>query len=144
MSVGFQINWTLCQTSKHRDKCVEVAHQGALRSTLVADSVGRIKTAQSLQPGLTAIALITPNRCDEKSDSSFALSGNIEMLSIAKASDSETQGDEPNLTLAPEEIATLTSLMESYDQVLVDIDALNDRLQELLDMEGSKSVSGKE
>ena len=66
------------------------------------------------------------------------------MLSIAKTSDSESQGDEPNLFLAPEEIATLTSLMESYDQVLVDIDALNDRLQELLDMEGSKSIHGKE
>ncbi len=64
------------------------------------------------------------------------------MLSIAKTADSESQGDEPNITLAPEEIATLTSLMESYDQVLVDIDALNDRLQELLDMEGSKKISG--
>lgn len=121
---------------------MEVAHKGALRSTLDVDSVGRIKTAQSLQPGLTAIALITRKHCDEKSESSFALFGNIEMLSIAKTADSESQGDEPNITLAPEEIATLTSLMESYDQVLVDIDALNDRLQELLDMEGSKKISG--
>ncbi len=61
------------------------------------------------------------------------------MLSLAKTVAFETQGDEPNLTLAPEEIATLTSLMESYDQVLADIDALNVRLQELLEMESPKS-----
>ena len=44
--------------------------------------------------------------------------------------------DEPNLTLAPEEIATLTSLMGSYDSLLLEIDALNGRLEELLNLEG--------
>ena len=66
------------------------------------------------------------------------------MLSLANTAAFETQGDEPNITLAPEEIATLTSLMESYDQVLVDIDALNVRLQELLEMESPKSENVNE
>ncbi len=61
------------------------------------------------------------------------------MLSIANFSSEESVSDEPNVALAPEEIATLTSLMERYDQVLLDIDALNDRLQQLVD----KEVSGK-
>lgn len=55
------------------------------------------------------------------------------MLSIVNFSSHETVSDEPNVALAPEEIATLTSLMERYDQVLLDIDALNDRLQELVE-----------
>ena len=59
------------------------------------------------------------------------------MLSFVNASALEQPGDEPYLTLAPEEIATLTSLMESYDSVLLEIDALNYRLQELLDLESS-------
>jgi len=66
------------------------------------------------------------------------------MLSIATllVSDithaTETTDDDPNLALAPEEIATLASLMDRYDQVLVDIDLLTDRLQELLETEGGK------
>jgi len=44
--------------------------------------------------------------------------------------------DEPNLALAPDEIASLTSLMKRYDQVLLDIDALNVKLQELLERHG--------
>ena len=55
------------------------------------------------------------------------------MLSIANFSSEESVSDEPNVALAPEEIATLTSLMERYDQVLLDIDALNARLQELVE-----------
>lgn len=54
------------------------------------------------------------------------------MLSIANFSSADSVSDDTNVALAPEEIATLTSLMERYDQVLLDIDALNDRLQELL------------
>ncbi len=57
------------------------------------------------------------------------------MLSIADAVTASVFLDEVNVALAPEEIATLTSLMERYDQVLLDIDALNGRLQELLDVE---------
>jgi len=66
------------------------------------------------------------------------------MLSIATlpVSDvipaTETTNDDPNLALAPDEIATLTSLMVRYDQVLLDIDLLTDRLQELLETEGGK------
>ena len=62
------------------------------------------------------------------------------MLSIANFSSEETSSDELNVALAPEEIATLTSLMERYDQVLLDIDALNDQLQQLVD----KEVRGKQ
>ena len=65
------------------------------------------------------------------------------MLSIVNAAALENMGDEPNLTLAPEEIATLTSLMESYDSLILEIDALNGRLQELLNMEGLLSDGDK-
>ncbi len=57
------------------------------------------------------------------------------MPSIANAATANVLWDEVNVALAPEEIATLTSLMERYGQVLLDIDVLNERLQELLDFE---------
>ena len=57
------------------------------------------------------------------------------MLSIANAVTASVFLDEVNIALAPEEIASLTSLMKRYDQVLLDIDVLNGRLQELLDIE---------
>lgn len=57
------------------------------------------------------------------------------MLSIANAVTASVFLDEVNIALAPEEIASLTSLMERYGQVLLDIDVLNGRLQELLDIE---------
>ena len=66
------------------------------------------------------------------------------MLSIADLPVSEitpateTTNDHSNLALAPDEIATLASLMNRYDQVLLDIDLLTDRLQELLETEGGK------
>ncbi len=69
------------------------------------------------------------------------------MLSIAQlpvlnvSNAPEIQNEEPNVALAPEEIATLASLMDRYDQVLLDIDLLTDRLEELLKTE---SVSRKE
>ena len=66
------------------------------------------------------------------------------MLSIAALPVSEitpateTTNDHSNLALAADEIATLASLMNRYDQVLLDIDLLTDRLQELLETEGGK------
>lgn len=45
------------------------------------------------------------------------------------------QLEEPNLALAPEEIATLSSLMNRYDLLLVEMDNLNQRLEELLKLE---------
>ena len=45
------------------------------------------------------------------------------------------QGEEPNLALAPEEIATLSTLMNRYDLLLVEMDNLNQRLEELLKLE---------
>jgi len=45
------------------------------------------------------------------------------------------QGEEANLALAPEEIATLSSLMNRYDLLLVEMDHLNQRLEELLKQE---------
>ena len=63
------------------------------------------------------------------------------MLSISNTSITDTTpaaesiNDELNVALAPEEIATLTSLMIRYDHLLLDIDSLTERLQELLDLE---------
>jgi len=67
-------------------------------------------------------------------------------LSQASLAKEVSELDELNLALAPEEIATLNSLVKRYDQVLLDIDALNVRLQELLGIEsppGSLASSSK-
>lgn len=67
-------------------------------------------------------------------------------LSPASLAKEVSELDELNLALAPEEIATLNSLVKRYDQVLLDIDALNVRLQELLGIEsppGSLASSSK-
>ena len=61
------------------------------------------------------------------------------MLSIATAVKVGTPSDYENVAFAPEEIATLSSLMERYDQVILDLDSLNGRLQELLDVESPPS-----
>jgi len=45
------------------------------------------------------------------------------------------QAEESNLALAPEEIATLSTLMNRYDLLLVEMDNLNQRLEELLKLE---------
>ena len=63
------------------------------------------------------------------------------MPSIANTVTASVFLDELNVALAPEEIATLTSLMERYGQVLLDIDVLNGRLQELLDIESPPKAS---
>ena len=57
------------------------------------------------------------------------------MLSIAKTATAGTPSEYENVAFAPEEIATLRSLMGRYDQVILDLDSLNGRLQELLDIE---------
>ena len=46
-----------------------------------------------------------------------------------------TIDEEPNVVLAPEEIATLGSLMSQYDQLLADMDALNLQIETLLKAE---------
>lgn len=43
--------------------------------------------------------------------------------------------EEPNVVLAPDEIATLSSLMGQYDQLLEDMDNLNLQLESLLKAE---------
>lgn len=43
--------------------------------------------------------------------------------------------DEPNVVLAPEEIATLGSLMSQYDHLLAEMDDLNLQLETLLKAE---------
>lgn len=60
------------------------------------------------------------------------------MLSISKIDSEDVGSDEPNVMLAADEIATLTDLMSRYDQVLVDIETLNSRLEELLKVESPK------
>jgi len=57
------------------------------------------------------------------------------MLSINDGERNKAPLDEPNVALAPEEIETLQSLVSRYEQVLVDIDHLSDRLQDLLNVE---------
>ena len=57
------------------------------------------------------------------------------MLSIATTVTVGTSTDHESVAFAPEEIATLSSLMERYDHVILDLDTLNNRLQELLDIE---------
>lgn len=66
------------------------------------------------------------------------------MLSISKIGSEDAGSDEPNVLLAPDEIATLTDLMSRYDQVLVDIETLNTRLEELLKVESPKKEEGGE
>ena len=46
-----------------------------------------------------------------------------------------TMEEEPNVVLAPEEIATLGSLMSQYDQLLADMDNLNLQIDMLLKAE---------
>lgn len=46
-----------------------------------------------------------------------------------------TMEEEPNVVLAPEEIATLGSLMSQYDQLLADMDNLNLQIETLLKSE---------
>lgn len=46
-----------------------------------------------------------------------------------------TMEEEPNVVLAPEEIATLGSLMSQYDQLLADMDHLNSQIEMLLNSE---------
>jgi hypothetical protein len=50
-----------------------------------------------------------------------------------------TMEDEPNVVLAPEEIATLGSLMSQYDQLLADMDNLNSQIETLLKAESPAS-----
>ena len=57
------------------------------------------------------------------------------MLSIATTVTVGTSSDYENVAFEAEEIATLSLLMERYDQVILDLDSLNDRLQELLGIE---------
>jgi hypothetical protein len=54
-----------------------------------------------------------------------------------------TPCDDANLSLAPEEIATLSSLMSRYDRLLVEMDALSEKLEELLKVESPSNVPPK-
>lgn len=62
------------------------------------------------------------------------------MLSIDTAVTACTPSEYENVAFAPDELATLSSLMERYDQVMLDLDSLNGRLQELLDIESPSSL----
>ena len=63
----------------------------------------------------------------------------VESAEFVKQGETD-QADEPNLALAPEEIATLTSLMHRYDQLLVEMDNLNQRIEELLKLESPPRI----
>ena len=51
--------------------------------------------------------------------------------------------DEPNVVLAPEEIATLGSLMGQYDQLLADMDDLNSQIEMLLKAEDHSTTNSE-
>ena len=50
-------------------------------------------------------------------------------------SDQETS----NIAFAPEEVATLQSLVKRYDQVIEELDKLNEQIESLLALEGIKA-----
>lgn len=56
----------------------------------------------------------------------------------ASISDAATQ-ELPNMALAPEEVATLRSLVDRYDRVIQDLDQLNEQIESLLQAEGIKA-----
>ena len=62
------------------------------------------------------------------------------MLSIDTTVSVGTPSEYENVPFAPDELATLSLLMERYDQVILDLDSLNDRLQELLEIESPLST----
>ena len=51
--------------------------------------------------------------------------------------------DEPNVVLAPDEIATLGTLMSQYDRLLQDMDSLNARIEALLEQEAPAKEAPK-
>lgn len=55
--------------------------------------------------------------------------------SMAVAPHEAASDDEPNIALAPEEIATLSSLVRRYDELLIEVDALNQQIEDLLKAE---------
>jgi len=44
-----------------------------------------------------------------------------------------------NIAFAPEEVATLQSLVKRYDQVIQELDSLNEQIESLLALEGIKA-----
>jgi hypothetical protein len=51
----------------------------------------------------------------------------------------ESALDLGNISLAPEEVATLKMLVERYDRVIQELDVLNDEIESLLQAEGIKA-----
>ena len=142
--VEFQANWADRKFCIGLGKREEPNKERALASPPTLEAFKKLKSTQSSQPGLSAFAFICLHGCDENSKSSFALLGNIEMLSILKTDSEDASSDESNVSLAPDEIATLTDLMGRYDEVLADIEILNCRLEELLKIEGPKKEEGSD
>ena len=56
----------------------------------------------------------------------------------SNSGDAEAQ-ELPNIALAPDEVATLRSLVDRYDQVIRDLDQLNEQIESLLLAEGIKA-----
>jgi hypothetical protein len=69
-------------------------------------------------------------------DDSGAESGVVELES---GSVDAVAQELPNIALDPEEVATLRSLVDRYDQVIQDLDQLNDQIESLLQAEGIKA-----
>lgn len=58
---------------------------------------------------------------------------NVIIHSISSTDDSV----ESNIVLAPEDVATLTTLMHRYDELLLEMDKLSNQLETLLESEGA-------
>jgi hypothetical protein len=73
-------------------------------------------------------------------DASQTALANLEALEILTLpSIDSSEPDLANIALAPEEIATLTSLMDRYDEVLKEVDRLNAEIESLLAIETVKA-----
>jgi hypothetical protein len=51
----------------------------------------------------------------------------------------QLESDDPNIALAPDEVATLESLIGRFDQVIQDLDVLNNQIETLLAQETIKA-----
>ncbi|MCE3015085.1 MAG: hypothetical protein ACK56W_02060 [Pirellula sp.] len=85
----------------------------------------------SVSDGTTVISIPFPVAVESGLES-----GGVEIKS--NSSDTEAQ-QLPNIALAPDEVATLRSLVDRYDQVIRDLDQLNEQIESLLQAEGIKA-----
>lgn len=85
----------------------------------------------TVSDGTTVVSIPFPVAVDSRAES-----GAVELES--GSIDAAAQ-ELPNIALDPEEVATLRSLVDRYDQVIQDLDQLNAQIESLLKAEGIKA-----